>query len=461
MLRFLYLLMALIMVFTLIQSSVSAADVLSIDNVAANAGDTDVSIFVQATHDSGIEGFAVGIQYDPNILDLTQVDFQNTSIANLLAGSDPDFAGTTNDPTTGVLLVGVIFGYGDLATPPATLPASPTDQNSLLRMNFDVNASTLPGVTLIELIDGMGNPPVDNILSSGGFSVIPELVDGSLTINNLHRFHFGTISASPGGIVTATLRYDHQESIQGFQVALSYDNTILDLLVPASGDDWYSGLTMDALLPGGAGAPGGIELFYPALDPAVEPGVGLATFAAIFDFLPPFGGQVLPAGNEQSLLRLEFQSPADPLLLGTTTEIVLDDSYLLPSCPPADPNCIAGPALNYVIFDGLSISPILENGIVEFVDQPGFRRGNTNSDSNIDLADSLFVMNWLFSGGPAPSCLDAADANDDGGVDISDTIYLLNYLFVNGPPPGAPGPTTCGLDPSADSLDCILANGCP
>jgi len=354
----------------------------------------------------------------------------------------------------------VIFGYGDLTNPPVTLPASPVDLHQLLRMEFTVDSDSLPGVAPIQFVNGLGDPPVDNILSSGGFSLIPDLVDGSITVNNLHRFHFGNIAASPGGVVTATLRYDHEDEIQGFQVSLSYDNNILTLLPPTDGADWYSGLMLDAMLPGGPGAPGGIELFYPALDPAVEPGVGLATFAAIFDFLPPFGGQVLPSGLSQSLLRLEFQTPADPTLLGTTTEIVFDDSYLLPSCPPADPNCTSGPALNYVIYDGLSITPILENGIVEFLDQPGFRRGNANGDANIDLGDALFGMNWLFANGPTPTCMDAADANDDSNVDISDSIYLLNYMFVNGPPPGAPGPDTCGLDPSEDSLDCVLPGGC-
>ena len=136
MLRSLYPMLVLIVVCTLIQNSSVAADVLSIDNVAANAGDTDVICFVNATHDSGIEGFAVGIQYDPVVLILAGVDFQDTSVSSLLGGVDPDFAGIFLDSATGVILAGVIFGYGDLSNPPATLPASPEDLNSLLRMNF-------------------------------------------------------------------------------------------------------------------------------------------------------------------------------------------------------------------------------------------------------------------------------------------------------------------------------------
>ena len=38
-----------------------------------------------------------------------------------------------------------------------------------------------------------------------------------------------------------------------------------------------------------------------------------------------------------------------------------------------------------------------------------------------------------------------------------DSIYLLNYLFIGGPSPRAPFPD-CGLDPTTDdSLDCVSA----
>jgi len=452
--------LSLMMSITLIPVICGGADVLTIDQVSGNAGDFDIPCFITATHDQAIEGFAVGIQFDPAELTLASIDFQDTSVSALLAGADPDFAGTSIDNITGTFLAGVIFGYGSVTLPPASLPASPADQNSLLRMLFSIDSTSLPEVIPIQFVDGIGDPPVLNVLSSGGASVTPQLVDGSVTVNNLHRFYFGNMASYPGSSVQAIVRYEHVDEIQGFQISLSYDNTILTLNEPIDGYDWFSGLTLDSAMPGGPGAQGGIELFYPAMDPAVAPGVGLATFSAIFDFLPPYGGQVLPAGTDQTLLRLEFDTLANPVLLGTTTEIVFDNSYLLPSCPPNDPNCTAGPALNYVIFDGLSVVPVLENGIVEFLDQPGFKRGNTNSDSGVDLGDALYIVNWLFAGGPMPSCMDSSDTNDDGGVDISDTIYLLNYLFVSGPFPPAPGPNSCGLDPTSDTLDCLLTGGC-
>lgn len=82
------------------------------------------------------------------------------------------------------------------------------------------------------------------------------------------------------------------------------------------------------------------------------------------------------------------------------------------------------------------------------------RRGDANDNGLVDLNDSLYINNYLFNNGPAPSCMDAADANDDGAVNISDSSYIVNWIYFGGPAPPDPGPTNCGEDPTADSLTC-------
>lgn len=85
---------------------------------------------------------------------------------------------------------------------------------------------------------------------------------------------------------------------------------------------------------------------------------------------------------------------------------------------------------------------------------PAFRRGVIDGDLTLDVSDPVRLLFFLFAGGPAPTCMDAADSNDDGEVDITDGFHLLNYLFLAAPPPAAPF-LTCGLDPTQDdSLDC-------
>lgn len=83
-----------------------------------------------------------------------------------------------------------------------------------------------------------------------------------------------------------------------------------------------------------------------------------------------------------------------------------------------------------------------------------FIRADTNLDARLDIADPIWTVNYLFSGGPKPLCFDAADANDDGTLNLSDAIYSLNYSFHGGPPPPEPFFPLCGLDPTEDALTC-------
>ena len=105
-----------------------------------------------------------------------------------------------------------------------------------------------------------------------------------------------------------------------------------------------------------------------------------------------------------------------------------------------------------LIFSIIIISVFFSLTIVSA--QSEFIRGDANFDGKVDLSDSVFMNEYLFKGGSAPSCMDAADANDDGKVDISDSVYLNNYLFLgSGSPPPAPYPDR-GVDPTADDLGC-------
>jgi hypothetical protein len=81
------------------------------------------------------------------------------------------------------------------------------------------------------------------------------------------------------------------------------------------------------------------------------------------------------------------------------------------------------------------------------------RRGDGNGDGQQNITDGIYVLNALFTGGPAPRCRDAADSDDNGVVNITDPIYLLNFLFAGGMRPPAPFPD-CGEDPTPDALPC-------
>jgi hypothetical protein len=65
-----------------------------------------------------------------------------------------------------------------------------------------------------------------------------------------------------------------------------------------------------------------------------------------------------------------------------------------------------------------------------------FFYGDANRDGLVNLGDAIYILNYLFKGGPAPVPLEAGNANCTGGVDLGDSIYILNYLFKGGDPPG-------------------------
>ncbi|MCB2230191.1 hypothetical protein KQH82_05710 [bacterium] len=74
---------------------------------------------------------------------------------------------------------------------------------------------------------------------------------------------------------------------------------------------------------------------------------------------------------------------------------------------------------------------------VTLVYAPLFSCGNVNCDTelNIDLSDLIYLVNYLFLGGPAPIVPAWAMIDCTPGIDLSDLIWLVNYLFNGGPAP--------------------------
>ena len=65
----------------------------------------------------------------------------------------------------------------------------------------------------------------------------------------------------------------------------------------------------------------------------------------------------------------------------------------------------------------------------------GYVKGDANGDSAVDISDAVYLIQYIFAGGPAPNPLLAGDANCDSAVDISDAVYLIQYIFGGGPAP--------------------------
>jgi len=63
-------------------------------------------------------------------------------------------------------------------------------------------------------------------------------------------------------------------------------------------------------------------------------------------------------------------------------------------------------------------------------------KGDVNGDDQINSADVVFLINYLFKSGPAPDPLELGYVNcGDEAINSADVVYLINYLFKGGPPP--------------------------
>jgi hypothetical protein len=62
-------------------------------------------------------------------------------------------------------------------------------------------------------------------------------------------------------------------------------------------------------------------------------------------------------------------------------------------------------------------------------------KGDVNLDMKVSISDVVYLINYLFKGGPAPSFPSLADVDCSGEINVSDVIYLINYLFKGGSAP--------------------------
>ncbi len=170
-----------------------------------------------------------------------------------------------------------------------------------------------------------------------------------------------------------------------------------------------------------------------------------STLTTVFD--------LLDRDKDGRVTAAELASSSAPGVLGTSPEhIQLADylSFVLEEMALGAGNetvvVLGGPTLQ-------QLSAGSEAALSSLADElRAFRRGDINADYSPDITDAVYLLSFLFTGGPTPPCEKAAEVNGDGQVDITDGVYLLAYLFLGGPAAKEPS-TECGIDLS-DSLPC-------
>jgi len=401
----------------------------------------------------GVQGFVTAVTHDPAILTLESITtgeatdaanaefqlsniFPNGGTMGVVVDFTAPFDGQTIPMGNGQHIATYtyscnnanVYVLGDPGTPPA--PESST-------------------LTLAN--DTLGEPRLDNVIVVSGLSVAPLLESGNFICEPVGipaedtilwmetAFDEGAGNYAYHG-QTGDLCFfyaDEDDYIQGFTFTVCYDCNLT-----IHEDSWeFNGSILDQV---------GVEYTAVQVDDDPDDGDGCELIVALLlDALPPFEGQTLPQTMATS------GDGADGRLLIGKMRVTVDmdaecnEDQLIEWCNDINGNGDVT-LYNNVVIDFESLRLYERNDtLVHVVPEEIFQRGDCNSDDKVDLADSATMLANQFNGLPI-LCPDACDSNDDGHLNMADSVYLLNWLFKFGDVPTAPGPFNDGPDATTD-----------
>jgi hypothetical protein len=164
----------------------SAVDFLEVSSASGSACEvTAVPIIV--TNSQALLAYQIHLEFDPNILQVTDVDTSGTA-----TGAAHPWRFGFGTPTLGGTVE--IWCYIDSLR----LRSIPVGRDTLVKIMFQVNQSASCATTLLDLKTVTGPPFWGNLLDYAGGNVYPTLVDGNFTV----RFKCGDANAN--GVVDVT-----------------------------------------------------------------------------------------------------------------------------------------------------------------------------------------------------------------------------------------------------------------
>lgn len=115
-----------------------------------------------------------------------------------------------------------------------------------------------------------------------------------------------------------------------------------------------------------------------------------------------------------------------------------------PGCPDSDflhwdKTVILQDAPKLLIFVDASVVPqVILPGFDPARDSTeiaGYTPGDADGSTDVDIADLIRVVDWMFTGGEVPAVRDAVDVNGDClGPDIADLVFMVDFMFIPGTP---------------------------
>jgi hypothetical protein len=327
--------------------SVLSDDVLTIESKYAFPGSLINALYVHARHPKPLQGYQVGVSYDPRALELTGATIQGTSTVTQLGGlSRIEFSIILTDPSEIAIssteyrtTTGIIFDYLEPYSPTQVLPpeTSSTTKQSIMKYSFRVKdgADALGEYAALTFSDSESYR-IANVFIADSESYVPRKVNG--------RIYFST-----GSLTGKILNFMDGQPLSGVTVALEPGG----LTARSTAD---GSVTFSDIPPGPYSASATRNGFYSARTSCTVPGQsGTEDFGTILLFPRPVGS-------------------------GFRRGYVNEDNKL-------------------DISDGIALLGIL------FLGNPMASCQKTldvNDDSRLDVSDGIFVFSFLFTGGKPP-----------------------------------------------------------
>ncbi len=208
---------------------------------------------------------------------------------------------------------------------------------------------------------------------------------------------------------------------------------------------------------------------YNCLSMIVDPTESTHTFVAYYtggpysaDLFMPDGGEEWPIGDEQPIMWSFFGSETSVGVDSSTLiDVYLDrhggaggyQELLFNDLPrKIYPNIswtVTGPASTQcrmkIVAQDCAGNNASDSSTYDFIIRFPNIVGDANSDGSVSNSDVVYLINYLFHGGPPPDPYWKGEVNGDCNVSLSDIVYLINYLFKEGLPP-VPCNVNCGWD---------------
>jgi hypothetical protein len=124
------------------------------------------------------------------------------------------------------------------------------------------------------------------------------------------------------------------------------------------------------------------------------------------------------------------------------------------------PGLILGGSSDEIADASLPDSPSLAGPTGNNGSQSNLTRGDVNIDGVINVADVVYLVNYLYKKGSAPNPLWLGDFNFDGTVNVGDIVALAKYLYGTSAPPGSPSfiPGDANMDGAITAADLYFLN---